>query len=150
MNNDSMKKSQEVIVKIKSEQSGHGEKATRIEQISEGRLFKNGDTWSLTYKEAQESGLDESFTTILMNENGTVSMDRIGDNQMRMEFIEGKKHITRMNTPHGVLDIGILTNRVKVAMHENGGNLSLSYIINLNNEYPVLTKMTMRVTPKEL
>lgn len=138
----------EVTVKIKSEQSEYGEKPTRIEQISEGQLFKDGDDWSLTYKEARDSGLDETFTTILMRADGAVSMDRIGDNQMKMEFVEGKKHIARMDTPHGALDIGILTNRVKIDINENGGKLALSYIVNLNDEYPVQTKMTMYVTPR--
>ncbi len=138
----------DVTVRIKSEQSEYGEKPTKIEQISEGRLFKDGNEWSLTYKEAQESGLDDSFTTIRMHENGAVSLDRAGANQMKMEFVEGKKHIARMDTPHGVLDIGILTNRVKIRMNENGGKIALSYIINLNGEYPVQTKMTMQVTAK--
>jgi len=138
----------EVTVRIKSEQSEHGEKPTRIEQISEGKLFKTADEWNLTYKEAQESGLDESFTTIHMYTNGMVAMDRIGVNQMKMEFVEGKKHIARMETPHGALDIGILTNHVKIDITENGGHLALSYIINVNDDYPVQTKMTMRVTPR--
>ncbi len=138
----------DVTVRIKSEQSEYGEKPTRIEQISEGQLFRNGDEWNLMYKEARESGLDESFTTISMHSNGAVSLDRVGVNQMKMEFIEGKKHIARMDTPHGILDIGILTNRVKIDMNENGGKIALSYIINLNNEYPVQTKMTMKVTAK--
>jgi uncharacterized beta-barrel protein YwiB (DUF1934 family) len=141
-------KIKDVMVRIKSEQSEYGEKPTRIEQISEGQLFKSGNEWNLTYKEARESGLDESFTTIHMHEDGTVSLDRIGVNQMKMEFVKGKKHIARMDTPHGVLDIGILTNQVKINMNENGGKIALSYIINLNDEYPVQTKMTMQVTAK--
>lgn len=148
MEDNKSKKIKEVTVRIKSEQCEYGEKPTRIEQISEGQLYKTGDEWNLTYKEAQESGLDDSFTTILMHANGAVSMDRIGVNQMKMEFAEGKKHIARMDTPHGVLDIGILTNRVKIHMNENGGDIALSYIINLNDEYPVQTKMTMHVIPK--
>jgi len=148
MEKNDLAKIKEVTVRIKSEQSEYGEKPTRIEQISEGQLFRNGDEWNLTYKEARESGLDESFTTIMMHANGAVSLDRIGVNQMKMEFVEGKKHIARMDTPHGVLDIGILTNRVKINMNENGGKIALSYIINLNDEYPVQTRMTMQVTAK--
>ena len=148
MEESGLTKMKNVTVRIKSEQTEYGEKPTRIEQISEGQLFRNGDEWNLTYKEARESGLDESFTTIHMYPNGAVSLDRVGVNQMKMEFIEGKKHIARMDTPHGILDIGILTNQVKINMNENGGKIALSYIINLNGEYPVQTKMTMQVTPK--
>lgn len=149
MNDEMLSEMKEVIVRIKSEQSEYGEKPTRIEQISEGRLFKSGDAWNLTYKEAQESGLNDSYTTILMHENGVVSMDHIGDNKMKMEFKEGKKHIARMDSPNGILDIGILTNQVKIKINENGGRLTLSYIVNLNNDYPVQTKMTMLVTAKQ-
>jgi len=148
MKENELPKRKDVTVRIKSEQTEYGEKPTRIEQISEGQLFRNGDEWNLTYKEARESGLDESFTTIHMHSNGAVSLDRVGVNQMKMEFIEGKKHIARMDTPNGVLDIGILTNQVKIDMNENGGKIALSYIINLNDEYPVQTKMTMHVTAK--
>ncbi len=148
MKENELPKRKDVTVHIKSEQTEYGEKPTRIEQISEGQLFRNGDEWNLTYREARESGLDESFTTIHMHSNGAVSLDRVGVNQMKMEFIEGKKHIARMDTPNGVLDIGILTNQVKIDMNENGGKIALSYIINLNDEYPVQTKMTMHVTAK--
>lgn len=141
-------KMKDVVVRIRSEQSENGEKPTKIEQISDGRLFKCGDAWNLTYKEVQESGLGDSFTTIMMHENGMVSMDRIGENKMKMEFVEGRKHIARMDSPNGIMDIGILTNKVKIKIDENGGRLNLSYIVVLNDEYPVQTKMTMLVTAK--
>ncbi len=137
-----------VTVRIKSEQSEYGERPMKIEQTADGFLCKSGNDWNLTYKEAKESGLDDTYTTVFFKADGTVSMDRLGFNQMYMEFVEGKRHITRMETPYGILDIGVLTNKVRVRLNENGGMMSLSYAINLNNDYPVETKMTMRITAK--
>lgn len=148
MSDELSAKMKDVTVRIKSEQSEYGEKPTKVEQISDGRLFKSGDAWNLTYKDVQEGSMSNSFTTIRMHENGMVSMDRIGENKMIMEFVEGKKHIARMDSPNGFMDIGILTNKVKIKINENGGRLNLSYIVFLNDEYPVQTKMTMLVTAK--
>ncbi|MHB1484948.1 MAG: YwiB family protein [Saccharofermentanales bacterium] len=150
MSDESSAKMKNVTVRIKSEQAEYGERPTKIEQISDGRLFKSGDAWNLTYKEVQEGAMNNTFTTIMMHENGMVSMDRIGENKMIMEFVEGKKHIARMDSPNGTMDIGILTNKVKIKVNENGGRLNLSYIVFLNDEYPVQTKMTMLFSEKHL
>lgn len=139
---------QPVSIRIKSQQSEKGYTPTKIEQFTDGTLSRTGNEWTVVYKESHESGYDDTYTTVIIKEDGSVQIDRQGNNQMKMEFIQGKKHLSRMETPYGTIDLGVLTNKVKVNLNEKGGDILLSYSINMNNNFPVETRMRMFITAK--
>jgi uncharacterized beta-barrel protein YwiB (DUF1934 family) len=142
------KENKKVVVRIRSEQTQYDEKPSVIDNISDGELIKTEKGWDVIFREAIEGSISDATTTIRIEDNNNVYMDRIGTHEMKMDFIEGKRHISRVNTPYGTLDVGFMTSRVATKMDENGGRVYLAYTINYNDEFPIKTTLNISINPR--
>jgi uncharacterized beta-barrel protein YwiB (DUF1934 family) len=138
----------DVVIAIQSEQREDGRRLIRIDQNAEGKLTIRGDVWSIHYKEPAETGLGEAYTTLRIDADHAISINRSGENQISMLFAEGHQHISRMSTPSGAFDIGFLTRKVQAKVGENGGTIRINYIVRFEDKHPIDTRMRFTVSPK--
>ncbi|MBP1757179.1 MAG: hypothetical protein H6Q62_35, partial [Firmicutes bacterium] len=67
---------------------------------------------------------------------------------MELVFVKGSRHITRMQTPYGDLDVGIYTNTVQSSLGARGGSIHLGYSVDFNQQETTNTKLDMEIRLK--
>jgi uncharacterized beta-barrel protein YwiB (DUF1934 family) len=60
-------------------------------------------------------------------------------------FQAGSRHITRMETPYGDLDVEVFTSLVQSRISEAGGYIHLGYSIDLNNRDRMNTRLDVEI-----
>jgi uncharacterized beta-barrel protein YwiB (DUF1934 family) len=112
-----------------------------MELMTEGSLFRKDDVWFLRYKESEATGLEGTTTTIRVDDPRTVSVIRTGATHMRMTFVEGLRHVTRMDLPFGTIDVDIFTNAVQAGLSDSGGEVHLGYSVEMNSREPTNSRL---------
>lgn len=123
--------SDKVYVSITGESIIDGE-ADRTEFVTEGDYVFRGGKYFLKYKEGLIEG-EESLTTMIKLDKNTVTMTRSGSANTQMIFEGGKRHLSHYETPMGSFTIGILTDSMQVNLGENGGDVKIKYVLEINN-----------------
>ncbi|MFA6737025.1 MAG: DUF1934 domain-containing protein [Saccharofermentanales bacterium] len=137
-----------VSIDILTEQRSGGRSLLRIVQQTEGDLTVNDDAWLLTYTEPNDSRTTPTSARLSVNKDGTVSLERAGTDPISLLFEEGKQHISRIEMPDRMMDVGFLTNKLKLKLADNGGKISLKYTVTAQDLVPVSTTMNFTVSPK--
>jgi uncharacterized beta-barrel protein YwiB (DUF1934 family) len=89
-----------------------------IEFCTEGVMERLGESIYLTYQESKISGLEGTTTTIKLDKEA-MSLMRIGDVNYTMDFCKGSKKYNKYETNYGQLNMGIVTNDLKIVYDGN-------------------------------
>lgn len=124
----------DVIITVCGLQSYEGAEDDTIELVTEGRLTDyGGGTLVLSYQESELTGMEGTETVIHMEEDGKITLVRTGQFNSQMIFEEGERHLTLYQTPYGDLAVGVRTDRLKNTVDMDGGELEISYGIEVDN-----------------
>ncbi len=124
--------------------SGHEEPAL-IKLITEGSLYQRDGNWYVVYDESSATGMEGTKTTIEVTKSGQITLTRAGTHEMQLSFLAGSRHITRMDTPYGSLDVAVYTSLVQSELNQTGGYVQLGYTIDFNNEEQMNTRLDVTV-----
>lgn len=119
-----------IISVLGTEQRPDG--SDKIEFVTEGRYYKKGSKVYLKYKESEMTGFDNTTTTLKID-GDTVSMTRFGNFNSHMVFKSGEQHLSHYETPYGSFTIGIISDDVKVKMDEEKADISIKYLLEIDN-----------------
>ncbi|MBE6915749.1 MAG: DUF1934 domain-containing protein [Ruminococcaceae bacterium] len=122
----------DVIVTVRGLQDYEDADADSIELTTHGVLYEKESAIYITYKEADESGLGDTKTTVKVEE-GRVSIIRFGESATHLIFEEGKKHIAYYDMGFGSLSMGVQTYSLSHSMGEHGGKINIRYAMEINN-----------------
>ena len=64
-----------------------------------------------------------------------LTLTRRGPMNVQMNFAQGKKTLTRYQTPYGVMTIGLDTDRVECQVSESGLSIEVDYALEANYQY---------------
>lgn len=117
-------------------------------QRTEGRLCREGEGWSLTYREGEDSGLGRTRTTLRL-EGGQMTLTRSGELTSHMVFQEGQSHTSLYETPYGKLPMTIRTLSLKSDLSRRGGTVSVQYQIQLGGGPAGETRLRLTIKAKE-
>lgn len=134
-----------VLLTIEGQQWRVDDKPQSIRLITEGNLFRRDQTWFVVYDESGATGMEGTKTTLQVADDGTVSLIRSGSHDMRLTFAAGSRHITRMGTPYGDLDVEVYTSLVKTEITDQGGYIHLGYTIDFNNRDRLNTRLDVEI-----
>ncbi|HKK96007.1 MAG TPA: DUF1934 domain-containing protein [Anaerovoracaceae bacterium] len=105
-----------------------------MEVMTDAKFYISDDTRYYIYDESVSTELKDCTTVLTLKEDA-VSMKRYAKDiigALDMEFIEGKKHVTRYHTPMGGINLELLTNKVDFEINDTGiGKILLDYNIKL-------------------
>ena len=101
-----------------------------------GSYIKKGDKYYISYEGTELTGYEGTTTTLKIKDD-CVSMIRFGSSTSQMIFEKEKKYVGYYDTPFGGLSVGVTTNSMRVDIDENGGEIELDYMVELNNSMPV-------------
>ncbi len=123
------------LITLTGRQSIDGE-SDQYELTTLGKYVKKGDKYYISYEGSELTGY-EGTTTTLKIKDGCVSMIRFGNASTQMIFEKEKKYVGHYDTPYGALSVGVTTNSIELNIDENGGEIDLDYMVELNNNLPV-------------
>ena len=121
----------EVVISIKGIQKYEGALPDVVELVTEGRLAREGSSYTLSYQESELTGL-EGTTTVLQVSEGQVTLLRQGEVNSVMVFEEGRQHVSVYETPAGTLAITINTRRLRSELDAQGGDIEIQYTIDVD------------------
>ena len=125
----------DVLMKLVSTQSVDGE-STETELITQAVFEKTGeDSYKIEYAESEATGFKGSKTTLTVDGDRQVSVDRTGKSASNLIVEKDVKHHCHYGTPYGDFTVGINTNAIVNELNESGGKLYLNYTVDINTSY---------------
>lgn len=121
-----------VIISVKGSQTSLDQETNNLELVTEGKYYKKGDAYYITYKESEVTGMDGTTTTLKVTD-GKVILMRFGSVNSQFIFERGQKHMSYYDTSHGAFTIGIFTNEMSIEIDERGGEIWVDYQLEMDN-----------------
>lgn len=115
-----------------------------IEVVTPGYFHITDGGFRAEYTETKISGMEGTETSIIIREN-SFELIRKGSTETKMEFDYRKESIALYKTPYGVMDVNIYTRKLDINMTENGGSLSVDYILTIGGEQTLNTYLTIDI-----
>ncbi|MGG7176943.1 DUF1934 domain-containing protein [Clostridium paraputrificum] len=135
------------IISVKSNASM--EDGDIIEVVSPGKYIKLDDEYKAIYEETEISGMEGTLTTLTIRDNEVI-LEREGTTSTKMLFNEKEPSVALYNTPYGMLEISISTNKLNVNIDDEGGELNIEYDMAVSGQKPLKTSLYLKVrTQKE-
>ncbi len=121
----------DVIISIKGTQTTEDDSDV-YELVTNGTYSFSDSSCEFTYMESELTGLEGTKTTFRIDKD-QVMLTREGNFNSQMVFEKGKKHYFLYETPYGSATMGVDTHKFKSGLGEHGGNLELSYAVDIDN-----------------
>ncbi|MBQ3547776.1 MAG: DUF1934 domain-containing protein [Clostridia bacterium] len=138
----------DVIIDIKTEQSLDGQSDT-VEFSTDGHFGIKDGSYFLSY---DESGLldveGEIKTTLYLKPDNTVILSRKGSYNSRMVIEKGVRNNCFYSTPVGNLSLGIFGEKVLSNLNENGGSITMTYLIDADAK--LLSRNKVNISVREV
>ena len=122
----------DVIISIKGVQRYENADPDTMELVTEGRLEREGNSYTLSYQESELTGLEGTLTTFQI-EPERITLMRVGEFNSQMVFQEGRRHMSMYNTPYGTMSIGVNTRHLTAQVGESGGDIEIDYAIEIDH-----------------
>ena len=122
----------DVVISIKGIQKYEDVDPDVIELVTEGRLTRVGESYTLSYQESELTGLEGTLTTIQVD-GEQVTLMRVGEFTSQMVFQEGRRHLSMYNTPYGAMAIGVNTRHLLADLTDQGGDIEIDYAIEIDH-----------------
>ncbi len=136
----------EVVISIRGMQKYEGTPPDVVELVTEGRLAREGESYTLSYQESEITGLGGTLTTIQV-EGEQVTLMRVGEYNSQMVFQEGRRHLSMYNTPYGAMTIGVNTRHLLAQLTDQGGDIEVDYAIEV--DHAMTGRSIFRINVKE-
>ena len=122
----------DVVISIKGMHNHQGLDPDTVGLVTEGRLEREGDSYTLSYQESEITGLEGTLTTIQV-EGEQVTLMRMGEFNSQMVFQEGRRHLSMYNTPYGAMSVGVNTRHLLADLSDKGGDIEIDYAIEIDH-----------------
>lgn len=123
----------DVIISVKGTQATEDQDINELELVTEGKLYKKGETYFVSYKESNLTGMEGTTTTLKVQSDGIVTLIRHGSVNTQFIFEKGQKHISHYDTSCGTFTISVLANNVFAIVNDDGGEIKVDYRLEIDN-----------------
>jgi uncharacterized beta-barrel protein YwiB (DUF1934 family) len=103
-----------------------------FELVTDGRYTPGKDITEISYMESDMTGCAGTRTSFLVGDDQVV-LTRGDGSSGDMVFSEARKHHFIYNTPFGALIMGLETQSIVKDMNDDGGDLEIRYILDVDN-----------------
>ena len=140
----------DIMLKITGRQFEGDTPQEKMEFVTEGKMYEREGATYLVYDESEFSGFPGCKTSLKLKGNH-VRMKRIGadlETGTVMEFESGKRFTSKYDTPFGIMDMEILTDRVDNNLKDDGtGNIDIDYHVSLEGALEGRNELRIEVLP---
>lgn len=130
------------IISVKS--SSNLDPNEAIEVVTPGKFIIEENGFKAIYEESEISGM-EGTTTALNIQDNIMVLERVGSTTTNMEFKEGTMAVSLYNTPYGVLNLNVDTEKLNINVNENGGEIYSKYILGLEGQEGITTELNIKI-----
>ena len=123
----------DVVISIKGMQQYEDTDPDTIELVTQGRLQREGESYTLSYQESEVTGLGVGTLTTIQVDGGQVTLMRAGEVNAQMVFQEGRRHLSMYTTPYGALAVGVNTRRLLADLNDHGGDIEIDYAVEVDH-----------------
>ncbi|TYQ15312.1 UNVERIFIED_CONTAM: uncharacterized beta-barrel protein YwiB (DUF1934 family) [Acetivibrio alkalicellulosi] len=122
-----------VIISVKGIQTSGNKDSNTLELVTEGKYYKKGNAYFVTYKESQVTGMEGTTTTLKISDDGIVTLMRFGSVNTQFIFEQGQKHMSYYDTKYGTFTIEVTTNIVNIDVDDKGGEIRVDYRLDIDD-----------------
>jgi uncharacterized beta-barrel protein YwiB (DUF1934 family) len=122
-----------VIISVKGTQGAETKDPNILELVTEGKYFKKGTTYYVSYKESDLTGMEGTTTTIKITNDGKVTLMRFGSVNSQFVFEKGQKHLSYYDTTNGTFTVGVTANQINVNVNDSGGEIRVDYRLEIDD-----------------
>ena len=137
----------DVVISVKSIQQVNGQDDV-IEMKALGQMDKINGKIYLRYDDSVMLGVQDVKTTLKIQGNDMVVLNRSGRLQSRLMIEKGQRHLCHYATEQGNIMVGIFGQSIINNLNESGGELSISYTIDVNSS--MVSRNEVKITVKEV
>ncbi|MDR2908902.1 MAG: DUF1934 domain-containing protein [Oscillospiraceae bacterium] len=116
-----------------------------VELFTTGKFYKKNGCYFISYDESEATGYDGSKTTLKVDSDRMVTLERTGSAKSQLIVERGVRHQCCYSVGLGDLTVGVLGNRIKSSLTDNGGNLEIKYSLDINALYASENEMFIRI-----
>lgn len=138
----------QVLITVDSIIDDAAGESDKMSLVTEGRLTRVDDGYTVTYEESEITGLDGTTTTLRVNKD-SVTLIRQGNVDAIMLFEAGKTHLTDYSTDNGNITLGITTRNIDISLGDRGGNIKVDYILEYDRAYGGRNRLNINVSEKK-
>ena len=114
-------------------------------QTNAAYVMKNGSRY-ITYKEYDPQNPEHHYrTTVKVDKNNVVTVIKGGEMSHNLILEKGERHRCEYRTPYGNMTLGIYTEEVIIDLNDDGGELSVRYSIDIENELASTNELTLKI-----
>ena len=138
----------DIMLKIIGKQLFYDEEEVQLEFITEGQMYKEGQSFYLVYEESEFSGMPGCKTKLEFT-GDEIRMSRLGKGvglDTEIEFRKGKRYTGYYETPFGAVEMEVLTNEIENNLSAEGkGSVNIDYHISLKGLTEGRNKLNIEV-----
>ncbi|MEG0049120.1 MAG: DUF1934 domain-containing protein [Clostridia bacterium] len=112
--------------------------------LTVGEMTLDGEKTTIHYEETLDESIPAQPVEIVAFQN-TVSMMRAGSYETNMVFQKGQRYEGQYHTPVGTMELAIYCTRLRYEFDEEGGELLLSYQLDLNSQFTAVHDLELRL-----
>jgi len=124
--------SKEVLISIKGVYVGEDDRDV-VEIFTTGKYYKRNGCYFISYDETEATGFEGSKTTLKVDNNRRVTMERSGKTKSQLIVEHGVRHHCYYDAGIGGMMIGVSGNLVKSSLNDTGGDLAFKYSLDINS-----------------
>ena len=118
----------------------------KVELQTNASYVMRGSSRYITYKEYDPQDPQVHYrTTVKVDENNVVTVIKGGEISHNLILEQGQRHRCEYRTPYGNMTLGIYTERVEIELDDNGGSISVSYNIDIENELASSNELVLNI-----
>ena len=118
-----------------------------VEVVTAGDYYNRNGKHYILYDEVVE-GLSGHISNRIKISGDSVEVTKKGLTNTQLIFEKGKKHMTRYQTPYGILNLGVLTRDVQVREEDALIGVKVEYILEVNEQHLAECIIEMQVKPR--
>ena len=118
--------------------------ADTVELVTDGIYCRTEEGYQIRYLESEITGLMGTATTVDINPDEIV-VERKGVLNSKMVFRTGEKSIFLYDTQFGAATLGVDTRKINAVFDDDGGELSIDYVVNMEHAVVSRNKLNMSV-----
>lgn len=135
------------VITVKGVQNLQDSGDDSIELVTDGIYMRIPDGFAIKYAESELTGLSGTTTTVEIK-HGSVTVERKGTLNSRMEFKEGEKTSFLYDTQFGSATLCFETRKIVANFYEYGGSLSIDYVVNMEHAVVGRNQLNLSVRPR--
>jgi|JFBN01.2.fsa_nt_gb hypothetical protein len=120
----------DVMLRITSLQQDERGQTEKISLETPGRFGMRNQVPFLTYEETELTGMKGTRTTLFLYPE-SVALIRTGTYMQKQEYREGEETGSVCETPMGMLELSVKTERIENTVQDGAGRLAIAYEVEL-------------------